>query len=110
MRGEEFNIKGIAQLVRAAGLLAVIGGPHRFGRALARIIRDGAVGVFDINGGEQVGEEEARLDERDLDAELPHLSLHRKRQAFDRELRRAIGAAMLQAHNTGDGADVDDMA
>jgi hypothetical protein len=90
----EFNER-VAEFVRASGLLAVIGRPHCLGRALRRVIRDAALGIPDIAGSQQVGEEEAWLDDRDLDAELPDLLPRGEREAFDRELGRSVGAAMF---------------
>src|ERR1700677_1858405 len=105
----EFD-KRVAELLRAPGLLAVIGRPHRLRCALRRVIRDGAVGIPDIADSQQVSEEEAWLDDRNLDAELPDFPRRGERNTFDRELGRTIRAAVFLTNHTGDGAGVNDVA
>ena len=80
--------QGLAQLVRIVRLLSVITGPHSLGRSFMRIVGDGAFGIADVLGGQQVGAEETRLDEVQLDAELLDLK---------REGRRSPSTANLLA-------------
>ena len=57
----------------------------------------------------EVSAEEARLDDRVLDAELPDLVRHRERVALDRELRRPVDEAVLKP-DARDRADAEDAA
>ena len=58
------------ELGRVSGLLPIVRRPHRFGRPFRCVVSNGALRVFHIARVQQVRGEEARFDDRDLDAEL----------------------------------------
>ena len=80
------------------------------GFALGGVVFDGVAGPFDVPVVQQVRAEEARFDERDLDAEPLDLGRDRQRKALDRELRCGVGGAVLEPDHTRQRADVDDVA
>ncbi len=102
--------QSIAQLCRIALLRTVVDRPRFLDIALADIVFDGVAGPSDILVVQQIRAEEARFDDRHLDAEPLDLDCDRQRDALDRELRCGVGGTVLKPDNASNGADVDDVA
>ena len=88
----------LRELGRVAGLLAVLGlRPFPLGRAALGVVRDGRLRVVRRLLREELGAEEARVDDGGVDAERRDLGLQRLHPALEAELRRGVGGTELEA-------------
>ena len=74
--------EGLAQLLRVALLRAVVCRPRLLDVALGGVVFDGPAGPSDVPVVQEVRAEEARFDERDLDAELLDLGRYLRFRSF----------------------------
>ena len=99
------ELGGVAALLAVHRLPGVDGVLGALGVVVDRRLRPGRRGVL-----QQIGAEEAGLDEHRVDAERGDLGGERLHPAFDRELRRGVGGGELLTDDAGGRGDRHDHA